>query len=85
MEYLRGDKMARMTCRCGKLLDNHESPNDVELVVYTDKEWDKICNCDSLQPWMIPSPKYEVCPVCKRICVYERQKNIPIMVYALEK
>lgn len=87
MEYLRGDKMARMTCRCGELLDNHESPNDVELVVYTDKEWDKICNCDSLQPWMIPSPQYEVwrCPVCKRICVYERQKNVPIMVYALEK
>ena len=39
--------MARMTCKCGKLLDNHEAPNDIELIVYTDKEWDAICNCDS--------------------------------------
>ena len=45
--------MARMTCKCGKLLDNHEAPNDIELIVYTDKEWDAICNCDSIQPWMM--------------------------------
>jgi len=27
-----------MNCKCGKLLDNHEAPNDIELIVYTDKE-----------------------------------------------
>ena len=32
--------MARMTCTCGAKLDNHEAPNDVELRVYTDKEWE---------------------------------------------
>ena len=78
--------MARMTCKCSKLLDNHEAPNDIELIVYTDKEWDAICNCDSIQPWMIPSPRYEVwrCPVCKRIYVYDRGEDIPIMIYTLE-
>ena len=78
--------MARMTCKCGKLLDNHEAPNDIELIVYTDKEWDAICNCDSIQPWMIPSPRYEVwrCPVCKRIYVYDRGEDIPIMIYTRE-
>lgn len=34
--------MARMTCTCGAKLDNHEAPNDVELRVYTDKEWEDI-------------------------------------------
>ena len=27
--------MARMTCKCGKLLDNHEAPNDIELHIKT--------------------------------------------------
>ena len=30
--------MARITCKCGAYLSNHEAPNDIELVVYTDKE-----------------------------------------------
>ena len=78
--------MARMTCKCGELLSNHEAPNDIELVVYTVKEWEAICDCDSIEPWMIPSPKYEVwrCPTCKRIYVYERKNNFPIMTYVLE-
>ena len=41
--------MARMTCRCGADLSNQAAPNDIELVVYTDKEWAKICDCDSIQ------------------------------------
>ena len=36
--------MARMTCTCGAELNNHEAPNDIELVVYTDKEWSEICD-----------------------------------------
>ena len=40
--------MARMTCVCGAELNNHEAPNDIELVVYTDKEWNEICDCDSI-------------------------------------
>lgn len=78
--------MARMTCKCGVELSNHASPNDIELVVYTDQEWEKICDCESIQPWMIPSPRYEVwrCPKCKRVYVYEDGNESPVMIYQLE-
>ncbi len=78
--------MARMTCTCGTELSNHEAPNDIELVVYTDMEWDKICDHDNIRTCEIPAPKYEVwrCPVCKRIYVYEDCNESPIMVYRLE-
>mgnify|MGYP004568394215 FL=1 len=79
--------MARMTCKCGAKLNNQSAPNDIELVVYTDKEWDVICSKDVLHPWTIPFPKYEVwrCPECKRIYVYEPPGNTPVMVYSLEE
>lgn len=78
--------MARMTCTCGVELSNHEAPNDIQLRVYTDKEWDAICNCDSIQPWMIPEPKYDVwrCPICKKIYVFENSIESPVMIYRLE-
>lgn len=84
---LGDDIMARMTCICGAKLDNHDAPNDVELRVYTDKEWEDIFDGESIQPWMIPLPKYNVwrCPACKRIYVYEKGNDSPIMVYCLEK
>lgn len=78
--------MARMTCKCGAYLSNHEAPNDIQLRVYTDREWDKICDCENIQPWMIPLPKYDVwrCPVCKSIYVFEKGNGIPIMIYRLD-
>ena len=78
--------MARITCKCGAESSNHASPNDIELVVYTDQEWEKICDCESIQPWMIPSPRYEVwrCPKCKRVYVYEDGNESPVMIYQLE-
>lgn len=79
--------MARMTCTCGAMLSNHEAPNDIELWVYTDREWEEMFDCESIQPWLIPLPKYSVwrCPVCKSIYVYERANGNPVMVYRLEK
>lgn len=78
--------MARMMCRCGMKLNNQETPNDIQLKVYTDREWDEIFNCDSIQPWLIPTPRYDVwhCPMCKRIYVYENGQEMPVMVYQLE-
>lgn len=78
--------MARMKCLCGMELSNHEAPNDVELVVYTDKEWERICDCESIEPWNIPLPRYNVwqCPRCKRIYVYNRENENPVMIYRLE-
>ncbi|MCX4378492.1 MAG: hypothetical protein OSJ61_20325 [Lachnospiraceae bacterium] len=78
--------MARMTCTCGAELSNHEAPNDIQLRVYTDREWDEIFECDSIQPWMIPEPKYDVwrCPICKSLYIYSDNKELPIMIYRLE-
>lgn len=79
--------MTKMTCRCGNHLSNVQAPNDINLVVYTDREWDNICACDSIAPWMIPLPKYEVwrCPVCRRIYVFEQGENSAKMVYCPEE
>lgn len=43
-------------------------------------------DCDSIQPWMIPEPRYDVwrCPICKSLYVYGDDKELPIMVYRLE-
>ena len=77
--------MARMQCRCGEVIWNGQSPNDVQLIVYTDKEWDEIMNCNQLYPWMIPAPRYDIwkCPKCGRIYVYDRENDTPKYVYEL--
>ena len=56
--------MEKMNCKCGYLLSTTQTPNDIQLRVYTDKEWDVILNCDSIEPWKLPLPKYDVwkCP-----------------------
>jgi len=79
--------MARITCKCGKQLSNHAAPNDVNLRVYTDREWEEIFNCDNIQPWMIPLPRFDVwrCQACKRIYVYEGKNQSPVMIYKLEE
>ena len=79
--------MARMTCSCGQQLSNGASPNNIQLRVYTDEEWESIFDCETINPWMIPMPKYDVwrCPVCKSIYVYEDGNDKPVMVYRLEK
>ncbi|MGN1137671.1 MAG: hypothetical protein ACI4SF_15815 [Oscillospiraceae bacterium] len=78
--------MAGMICKCGTVLSNSTCPNNVTLRVYTDEEWEKISDCEMIAPWCIPMPKYDVwrCPKCKRIYVYNRTSDKPIMVYKLE-
>lgn len=79
--------MARITCKCGNVLSNSELPNDVELRVYSDREWDKIMNVDSIAPWKIPLPKNEVwyCNECKRVYVFEDGLDIPKLIYKIEE
>ena len=78
--------MARLECICGNILNNQNSPNEINLVVYTDIEWDTMMNCDSVQPWMLPLPKYDVwrCPKCKRIYVFENGNDEALLVYKIE-
>lgn len=71
-------KLARMVCKCGKILSTIQVPNDIELIVYTDFEWDKIINMDIQAPLDIPEPEKEVwrCPKCDRIYVFEGNKIV---------
>ncbi|PYE41857.1 hypothetical protein HUB98_07220 [Paenibacillus barcinonensis] len=77
--------MARFQCKCGATLTNTIAPNDVELRVYTDKEWDDILNLgDSIDPVTIPFPRYDVwrCNDCERIYVFDG--DTVIKTYMLE-
>lgn len=69
-------------CRCGQLLSNSSVPNEIELIVYTDIEFDRIMGLDSIED--IPSPKRIVwkCNNCERILVFEEMKLIK--TYVLE-
>lgn len=77
--------MARLLCKCGETLSNSQAPNDIELRVYTDREWDEIIQNDMIDPLMIPFPKYDVwrCPKCERIYVFDGDKVIKR--YIIEK
>ena len=77
--------MARIQCRCGELLSNSDAPNDVQLRVYTDKEWDDILSVDTIKTWEIPMPKCSVwkCPKCERIYVFEVGNDKAIKEYVL--
>ena len=79
--------MASMICSCGDRLTDNSVPNDIQLWVYTDKEWDSICTVDTIETWKIPQPTYDVwrCPKCERIYVFDWESGKPLKVYALEE
>ena len=79
--------MARFACVCGYVMTNQEAPNDVELHVYSDREWDDIINLESIVPVDIPDPRFSVwkCPICHRIYVFDDEAGGELMKrYAIE-
>jgi hypothetical protein len=76
-----------MECRCGEVLSNSIAPNDIELIVYTDKEWDHLMENDLIEAWKIPLPNYEVwkCPKCERVYVFKEGSDKAVKIYALEE
>lgn len=76
--------MAGMKCNCGNILSNTRSPNDVQLRVYTDSEYEEILGLESIAD-IIP-PKFDVwrCPKCERIYVFDEEDNL-IKTYVLEE
>lgn len=79
--------MARLLCKCGEYLSTVEAPNDVQLHVYTDKEWDDIINMgDLIDPLSIPDPENEVwhCTNCGRIYVFNEDNTVK-RIYSLEE
>ena len=77
--------MASIICKCGVRLTNVEAPNDIELRVYTDYEWDKLLEQDTVNTWEIPAPQRDVwrCPTCERVYVFKEDKTVKI--YFLEE
>ena len=79
--------MASFLCKCGETLSNTLATNDIELRVYTDREWDEIINNDLIDPITIPFPEYEVwrCPKCERLYFFEDGNDNAIKIYKLEE
>jgi len=77
----------RMQCKCGEILSNSMAPNDIQLRVYTDREWDDIINMGEIDSINIPHPKIDVwrCPKCERVYVFEYGNHKVIKVYKLEE
>ncbi|MGE7114264.1 hypothetical protein [Lysinibacillus sp. NPDC047702] len=76
-----------MKCKCGKTLSTVQTPNDVQLRVYTDKEWDDIINMgDTIDVFAIPYPEKEVwrCIHCDRIYVFNEDSTVD-KVYRVEE
>jgi hypothetical protein len=78
--------LARFQCKCGEILSNSLAPNNIELRVFTDIEWDDIINSEVIDPINLPHPKYDVwrCPKCERVYVFN-EENMVIKVYTLEE
>jgi hypothetical protein len=74
--------MANYYCKCGDRLTNQLAPNDIQLRVYTDMEWDKILEQDIIESWKFPRPTYDVwrCPRCERVYVFEKNHVIKYYV-----
>ena len=78
--------MARMQCKCGEILSNTTVPNNIQLWVYTDEEWDKLTTLETIETWAIQEPNRDVwrCPKCERIHVFKKGQHEAIKVYKLE-
>ena len=79
--------MARFNCKCGEVLSNSMAPNEIELRVYTDKEWDEIMAVDTINTWEIPMPQKDIwkCPTCQRLYVFDKGSDKASAVYKLEE
>lgn len=74
--------MANYYCKCGNRLNNSMVPNEVELRVYTDREWDDIINIGMMDSVDMPDPSVDVwrCPECERVYVFKENKVIKYYV-----
>jgi len=77
--------MARFGCKCGKELSNSTNP-DIQLQVYTDKEWLQVLDLEMIEAWKIPNPPRSVwcCPDCERLYVFDDENRVT-KFYVLEE
>ena len=79
--------MASMICKCGEKLSDQLIPNDIQLIIYTDKEWDIITSSESIDPLKIKGPEYDVwrCPKCERLYFFKDGVEKAVKIYKIEK
>lgn len=78
--------MARFSCKCGEILSNSLAPNEIQLKIFSDQEWDDIINMGMIDSIDLPDPKFDVwkCPKCGRIYVFDDDNRLKYS-YVLEK
>jgi len=79
--------MARLNCKCGEELSNNEMPNNIQLWVYTDFEWDSLTSTDIIETMSISAPPRDVwrCTKCERLYFFENRDYRVAKIYTLEK
>ena len=80
--------MARLECRCGHVMWNGETPNDIEFSVFSDKTMDKILSADSISTLKLAEKadlNVWLCPECRRLYVFRSNESEPKYVYKPEK
>ena len=72
----------RFLCRCGNPLSNSSTPNDIEYMVYSDREWSDFEEKGWIYFLDVPDPKYDVwrCPDCDRIYLFGENNKL-VKVY----
>lgn len=75
--------MAQFTCDCGNTLSNTRVPNDVQIRVFTDREFDNFL--ELYEKKFFSFPKYDVwrCPKCEMLHVFEG--DLVVKKYVLKK
>lgn len=78
--------MARFSCKCGEILSNSSAPNEIQLKIFTDREWDNIINIGMVDSVDLPDPSYDVwkCPKCERVFVFGDNGKVK-KTYIIEK
>lgn len=79
--------MARLQCKCGNILWDGETPNNIQFHVFSDKQMDQILENDTISTvdLFTKMEEYEVwrCPQCKRLYVFEENSKEAKYIYEL--
>lgn len=75
--------LAGYRCSCGFVISNVDSPNDIELLLFSEREWEDFYD-RNLNVKDIPNTQNDVwrCPECERLYFFERSKMI--LCYKIE-
>ncbi|WP_083938152.1 hypothetical protein [Paenibacillus daejeonensis] len=72
--------MARFQCKCGKILSNTQCPNEIELHVFSDFQYEEITTLkpDEYGYINLPETLFDVwrCPTCERMHIFDGAKLV---------